>query len=246
MPDISDLRSTIIPKSDQLNAEQLLAGAMTITVTDVCTGNEEQPVSIHYHGEEGRPYKPCKTMRKVLILAWGEDGRSWIGRHMTLFCDPSVRFGGVDVGGIRISHLSHIDRTKELSLTVTRGKKAKHVIHLLETGPSLGDVLEAITKATGKETMAQARAMAEQLTAPDEIERARAAYADQVRILKAAAARSTPELAQPTLEARIAAASDLQTLQQLGEEMDTLPDGPEKDDLAQALLARETAITSQI
>lgn len=55
-----------------------------------------------------------------------------------------------------------------------------------------------------------------------------------------------PELghdASPTLADRIAAAADLQTLQQLGEEMDALPDGPEKEELAQALLARENAIT---
>jgi hypothetical protein len=28
--DVSDLRSTIVPKSDQLNSEQLLAGPITI------------------------------------------------------------------------------------------------------------------------------------------------------------------------------------------------------------------------
>ena len=49
-------------------------------------------------------------------------------------------------------------------------------------------------------------------------------------------------LPQPTLADRIAAAADLQTLQQLGEEMDALPDSPEKEELAQALLARENAI----
>ena len=38
MFDITDLRSTIIPKSDQLNAEQLLTGDMTVTVSDVAPG----------------------------------------------------------------------------------------------------------------------------------------------------------------------------------------------------------------
>ena len=78
--DISDLRATIVPKSDQLNSEQLLGGPMTITVTDVRIGSsDEQPISVHYEGENGRPYRPCKTMRKVLIFAWGQDGRSWAG-----------------------------------------------------------------------------------------------------------------------------------------------------------------------
>lgn len=58
-------------------------------------------------------------------------------------------------------------------------------------------------------------------------------------VAKPAAIATTP---QPTLAGRIAAAADLQTLQALGEEMDALPDGPDKEELAQALLARETAI----
>lgn len=131
MSDASNLRDTIIPKSDQLNAEQLLSEPMTITITDVRRGNGEQPVSIHYENDEGRPFKPCKTMRKVLIFAWGDDGRQWVGKSMTLFCDPEVKFGGVKVGGIRISHLSDIERDLGLSLNTTKGKKGEFVIKVL-------------------------------------------------------------------------------------------------------------------
>lgn len=131
---IEDLRPTIIPKSDQLNAEQLLGGPMTVTVTDVRLGSsEEQPVIVHYAMEEGRPFKPCKTMRKVLIHAWGPDGRQWVGRSMTLYNDPSVKFGGDDVGGIRISHMTDIERDVKVSLTSTRGKKAKYEIKRLSS-----------------------------------------------------------------------------------------------------------------
>lgn len=131
--DVSDLRATIAPKSDQLNAEQLLHGSLTITVTDVRVGgSDEQPISVHYEGEQGRPFKPCKTMRKVLIFAWGPDGREWIGRSMTLYNDPQVRFGGAEVGGIRISHMTDIDRDIQVSLTATRGKKALHVIKRMD------------------------------------------------------------------------------------------------------------------
>jgi len=141
--DVSDLRSTIIPKSDQLNSEQLLAGPIDITVTDVRIGSTaEQPISVHYEGEAGRPYKPCKTMRKALIFAWGPDGREWIGRSMTLFCDPQVKFGGDEVGGIRISAMSDIERDVQLSLTATRGKKALHTIKRLQVQrvPSVADI----------------------------------------------------------------------------------------------------------
>lgn len=144
MSDVSNLRDTILPKSDQLNAEQLLGGPMTITVTDVRRGmTDEQPVTIAYEGDNGRPYKPCKSMRKVLVFAWGEDGHQWIGRSMTLFNNPEVMFGGIKVGGIRISHMTDIERDIQLSLTTKRGKKEAFVIHRLQVeSPD-----SAITKA---------------------------------------------------------------------------------------------------
>lgn len=131
MSDITNLRDTIVPKSDQLNAEQLLAGPMTITITNVRRGDGEQPIVINYANDSGRPYKPCKTMRKVLIFAWGEDGSKWVGKSMTLFNDPNVKFGGVAVGGIRISHMTDIGDGLKLSLTATRGKKDPFIIQPL-------------------------------------------------------------------------------------------------------------------
>lgn len=130
---VRDLRDTIIPKSDQLNSDQLLGGPITISVTDVRRGGgEDQPIVIHYEGEGGRPYKPCKSMRKVLVFAWGSDGREWIGRSMTLYNRPDVKFGGEEVGGIRISHLSDIERDVAISLTATRGRKEQTRIKRLD------------------------------------------------------------------------------------------------------------------
>jgi len=124
--DISNLRATIIPKSDQLNADQLLGIEMPITVTSVAlSASPDQPVSIHYDGENGRPFKPCKTVRKILIALWGEDGNAWVGRSMLLYCDEKVKWAGEAVGGIRIKAMSHIDCNKDISLTETRGKKVK-------------------------------------------------------------------------------------------------------------------------
>lgn len=125
---INNLRDTIVPKSDQLNADDLIGTTRTITVTEVARGPADQPLSVHYEGENGRPYKPCKSMRRVLIAAWGEDGSQWAGRSMTLFCDQSVKFGGQEVGGIRISHLSHIDRDLKLKITTTRGKRSDYMV----------------------------------------------------------------------------------------------------------------------
>jgi len=125
---VDSLRDTISPKSDQMNADDLIAGAITITVTGVSRGTSEQPVKINYQGDNGKPYLPCKSMRRVLIHAWTDDGRAWVGKSMTLYQDPEVSFGGVKVGGIRISHLSDIPRQLDIALTTTRGKRKPYAV----------------------------------------------------------------------------------------------------------------------
>jgi len=129
MTDATNLRDTIAPKSDRVNADDFLAGAETVTITAVKRGDADTPVSVHIEGR--KPYYPCKSMRRVLITAWGDNGPDWVGRSMTLFADPAVRFGGVAVGGIRISHLSHIDADMAMALTVTKGKRALFTIRKL-------------------------------------------------------------------------------------------------------------------
>lgn len=126
-----DISPTLVAKSDQLNADDLLTGPITVTVRGVSPGSTEQPVIVKFEGDEGRPYKPCKSMRRLLAHAWGTDGHAWIGRGMTLYRDPSVVFGGIKTGGIRISHLSHIDGDLEVALTVTKGKKALYRVRPL-------------------------------------------------------------------------------------------------------------------
>lgn len=208
--DVHDLRATIIPRSDQLNSEQLLAGPMIITVSDVRVGGgEEQPVSIFYEADPGRPFKPCKTMRKVLILAWGADGTQWVGKSMELYCDPSVKFGGEVVGGIRISRLSDIPKQINVSLTATKGRKALHEIRPLTASPELRKVLEAITAATNGDSMKKARALAEStLTADADVALALAAYKKKASELKALAAAPAPAAAAAAFAAEDGEAED--------------------------------------
>ena len=118
-----DIRGAAAPRSDQINAEDLLGTTKTITVTEVKAGSAEQPIIVHYQGDSGRPFKPCKTSLRVLISAWGDRGADWVGKSMTLYADPEVMFGGVKVGGIRISHVSHIKDAMVLNLSASRGKR---------------------------------------------------------------------------------------------------------------------------
>lgn len=129
------MSQTIVPKSDQLNAEDLLSGPRTVTITEVRRGSAEQPVDIHL-AEFDRPFKPSKTVRRILVAAWGVNAGAYVGRRMTIYRDPAVKFGGMDVGGIRISHLSHIDKRMTVALTVTRGKRAPYVVEPLATPPA--------------------------------------------------------------------------------------------------------------
>jgi hypothetical protein len=123
--EVIDISHTIVPKSDQLNADQLIASSLTITVTRVTAraASDDQPVSIFYEGDKGRPYKPCLTMRKLLAFAWSENAATWIGRAMTLYHEPSVTWGGAEVGGIRISHMSDIKSNIKVSLAKSKTKK---------------------------------------------------------------------------------------------------------------------------
>lgn len=130
-----DMRKTVVPKSDQLNADDLIGRSLTIKITKV-TGNEEdpqQPVSFHYDGDNGKPYKPCKTMRRLIIHAWKHETKDYAGRSMTLYCDPEVTFGGMKVGGIRISHLSHISGNLTVALTSAKAKKKAVTVQPLPT-----------------------------------------------------------------------------------------------------------------
>jgi len=145
---MTDLSKTILAKSDQLNADDL-ATPRTVTITGVrMLESKDQPIVINYEGDNGKPFKPCKSVRRVLVRAWGPDGSQYVGRSMTLFNDPEVKWGGQAVGGIRISHLSHIDAQElTIPLTVTRGVKKPVTIHRLEpqqnsapeTGPAARD-----------------------------------------------------------------------------------------------------------
>ena len=129
---MNDMSAVIVPRSDQLNADSLLAGPITITISKVeIRPGTEQPVSIFYENDGGKPYKCCKSMARVLVHCWGPDASKYVGRSLTLYCDPEVKWGGLAVGGIRISHMSHISAQQVMALTVTKGNKRPFTVRPL-------------------------------------------------------------------------------------------------------------------
>jgi hypothetical protein len=135
-PTPDEVIASIIAKSDQINAEDLIAtGPITVTIKGVRRGSKEQPIQIDIM-ERDRPFRPCKTVRRTLIAMWGNDPKMWIGQRLTLYADPEVVYGGVRVGGLRVSHASGIDKPKTFLLTQTRGKKAEvTILPMPQTSP---------------------------------------------------------------------------------------------------------------
>ena len=126
-----DITPFIQAKSDQLNADDLIGGAITARITNVrVTGGDQQPVTVELDGGH-KPWKPCKTTMRVLAALWGSAPSAWAGRMIRLYRDPTVKYGGVEVGGIRISGMSHIDGPKKITLAASKKSKVEHRIDVL-------------------------------------------------------------------------------------------------------------------
>lgn len=134
-----DISNAAAPRSDQQNYEDYIAGPKTVTISEIRRGSDEQPVEVHLVEFPGRPFKPSKTVLRIFIIGWGPETDAWVGRRATLFGDPTVKWGGVAVGGVRVSHLSNIDKPFKVALTETRGKKQMHSIDPLPDLPPARD-----------------------------------------------------------------------------------------------------------
>lgn len=124
------MKITAETRSDQWNADDLISGPRTFTIAGARKGAAEQPYDIVFEGEE-KVWRPPVTVRKILTTAWGDESDEWVGRKVTLFRDPSIRFGPNQVGGIRVSHMSGIDAPVKAVLNTTRGKRALHTVEPL-------------------------------------------------------------------------------------------------------------------
>ncbi|HET7327162.1 MAG TPA: hypothetical protein VFJ14_07720 [Nocardioidaceae bacterium] len=158
-----DLSQTILAKSDQLNADDLMSGPRTFTVKEVRRGDAEQPVSIVLaEFPANRPFKPSKTVVRLLAYAWGKETDDWpTNPRMTLYRDEKVKWAGQEIGGIRVSHLSHIDKQIKVALAESKGKKTLHVIDpLRDDSPS--------SPAVSADTLAELTAMFERKGIPED------------------------------------------------------------------------------
>jgi hypothetical protein len=117
------MKVEIKKNTDQLNYEDFLGGVTRIvTIVSVENGRKEAQYDIAIEGDD-RYWRPPATVLKQLVLAYGDNAEDWVGKSAALYGDPEVKApGGKKVGGIRVSHLSHIEKPLSASLTVTRGQ----------------------------------------------------------------------------------------------------------------------------
>ena len=190
-----DMTASIAPNSDQLNADDLITGPITVTIDRVTENNSEQPFNFHLVEYPGRPYRPSKSMRRVIVAAWGKDATQHAGKRLTLYRNPDITFGRDTVGGIEISHMSHIDAPIQLSLSIKRGKRKNHKVSPLPDAPAVPSVTVADVEAC--EDVDQLRAWWQD--ASDDVKAAITARANSLADQQAAADTSEGELVQGEL-----------------------------------------------
>jgi hypothetical protein len=202
-----DVGATIAPKSDQLNADDLIVGPRTITLTAVkaraSTGQGDQPIALCFDGDNGKPYLPCKSMRRVLVHCWGRDGAAYVGRSLTLYRDETVAFGGATVGGIRISHMSDLDRAVTMSLTASKASRKPFTVKPLATStPTTKKAASAEEKAA--KAQAALTTILDDIAATEDVPAALARHADMVARIAAVIpdARAVVDAAAAALLAR--------------------------------------------
>jgi hypothetical protein len=132
-----NLSQAVIARSDQLNADDLVSGPRTFTVSGVRRGDAEQPVAIELAEFPGRPFKPSKTVLRILAFGWGEETDDWPeNARFTLYRDAKVRWAGQEIGGIRVSHMSGLKSPIKIALAESKGKKSLHVVEPLPDAPA--------------------------------------------------------------------------------------------------------------
>lgn len=108
---MANFMQTLEAKSDQLNATDIMGIDLVIRIRDAqLTQSKEQPLVVYFDGDNNRPWKPSKGMRRILAAAWGAETEALTGKSVKLHFDASVKYAGKEVGGIRIKAMSDIDQ----------------------------------------------------------------------------------------------------------------------------------------
>jgi len=155
--EITDTREMNAPKSDQLNADDLIGGKAIFTFARITRGKVqkkgEQPMNVHLAEFPRGPWKPCKVMRRLMDEQWGINPAEWpTGLRVELYREPAVLWAGEPTGGIRICGMSHIRADFVAIVTETRGLRVRYPIRRLPDAPrqqsqAMPDLVTALAAA---------------------------------------------------------------------------------------------------
>lgn len=126
---MADVSMAAQAKSDQLNAVDIMGVEPVITIREVRVSGGDQPVSVYFHGDNSRPWKPSKGMIRILMAGWGKESDDWVGKSVQIYMEPSVKYAGKEVGGIRIRAMSDIPQKGMMcALTLNRQKREPYPV----------------------------------------------------------------------------------------------------------------------
>jgi hypothetical protein len=91
-------------------------------------------------------------MIRVMRTLWGDTAATWCNHSVTLYNDPEVQYGGVKVGGIRISHATGIEQAVMLALTAKKGQRKPYQVKPLVIAAVVDDTAKKLAAATTKKT----------------------------------------------------------------------------------------------
>lgn len=150
-------------KTDRLNSDDLIGiDSIVVTIEKIEKVKDEQPVRMRLSGGEWKPWHPCKSMLRVMQAAWGDEMRAWVGKSLELYREPTVRFGGLEVGGTRIRAMSGIDRPEDILITSTRGKKVPYPVRPLKSPQPAGGKTQEASSGGGDGPSAPAGRLSEE------------------------------------------------------------------------------------
>lgn len=92
-------------KQEDLQGKAVKVILESIDVEDVKdndSGKTEKKLIAHFLGKEKTLILNRTNCEALEVICGTDDYQSWAGRAVVLFCDPTVKFGGKTVGGLRI------------------------------------------------------------------------------------------------------------------------------------------------
>ena len=120
-----DITDALAPKSDQLDAVELVAPRTFTIDTGSRLGNREGQAVVEVRLVDfPRVWRPSKGMLDAIVAVWGTNAKEWAGNQITLYNDRDVTFGKDKVGGIRIAAMTGIDKPTTVQIR-GRGQGAR-------------------------------------------------------------------------------------------------------------------------